>query len=98
MTGTAIGVVGYVTGSTVVGGLPGTVLGGVGSIEEHHRCFGLGGYFMAALMEASSYSRIGFSLCLAVRARRVMVPGGSVFHLEPGKIHPCWNLTGTSCI
>ena len=52
-------------------------------IEEHHRCFGLGGYFMAAVLAAASYSRIGFSTCLAVRARRVRVPGGSAFHLEP---------------
>ena len=64
-------------------------------IEEHHRCFGLGGYFMAAVLSAPSYSRIGFNPCLAVHAQRVMVPGGSVFHLEPGTIHPCWNLTGT---
>ena len=64
-------------------------------IEEHHRCFGLGGYFMAAVLAAASYSRISFSLCLAVRARRVRVPGGSVFHLKPGIIHPCWNLTCT---
>ena len=52
-------------------------------IEEHHRCFGLGGYFMAAVLVAASYSRIGFSLYFAVRARRVRVPGGSKFHLEP---------------
>ena len=63
--------------------------------EEHHRCFVLGGYFMAAVLAAASYSRIGSSSCLAVRVRRVRVPGGSAFHLEPGKIHPCWNLTGT---
>ena len=64
-------------------------------IEEHHRCFGLGGYFMAAVLAAASYSRIGFSTCLAVHVRRVRVPGGSVLHLEPVTIHPCWNLTGT---
>ena len=52
-------------------------------------CFGLGGYFMAAVLAAASYSRIGFSLCLAVRARRVRVPGGSKFHLEPGTIKVC---------
>ena len=46
-------------------------------IEEHHRCFGLGGYFMATVLAAASYSRIGFSLHFAVRARRVRVPGGS---------------------
>ena len=55
-------------------------------IEEHHRCFGLSGYFMAAVLAAASYSRIGFGLYLAVCARRVMVPGGSKFHLEPGTI------------
>ena len=64
-------------------------------IEEHHRFFGLGGYFMAAVLAAASYSMIDFSPCLAVRVRRVRVPGGSVLHLEPGTIHPCWNLTGT---
>ena len=55
-------------------------------IEYHHRCFGLGGYFMATVLEATSYSRIGFSLYFAMCARRVRVPGGSKFHLEPGKI------------
>ena len=55
-------------------------------MEEHHRCFGLGGYFMAAVLAATSYSRIGFSLYFSVRARRVNVPGGSNFHLEPGAI------------
>ena len=58
-------------------------------------CFRLGGYFMAAVLAAASNSKIGFSPCLAVRVRRVRVPGGSAFHLEPGTIHPCWNLTGT---
>ena len=52
-------------------------------IEEHHRCFGLGGYFMATVLAAASYSRIGFSLYFAVRALRVRVPGGSKFYLEP---------------
>ena len=47
---------------------------------------------MATLLAAASYSRGGFSLCLAGSARRVMVTGGSKFHLEPGTIHPCWNL------
>ena len=56
-------------------------------IEEHHRCFGLGGYFMAAVLAAASYSRIGFSIYFAVHARRVRVPGGSKFHLEPGSGH-----------
>ena len=55
-------------------------------IEEHHRYFGLGGYFMAAVLAAAIYSRIGFSLYFAVCARRVRVPGGSKFHLEPGTI------------
>ena len=64
-------------------------------IEEHHRCFGLGCYFMAAVLAAARYSRIGFSLYLSVRARHVRVPGGSVFHLEPVTINPFCNLTGT---
>ena len=41
---------------------------------------------MAAVLAAARYSRIGFSLCLAVRSRHVRVPGGSAFHLEPGTI------------
>ena len=41
---------------------------------------------MAAVLVAASYSRGGFSPCFAVSARRVMVPGGSTFHLEPGTI------------
>ena len=41
---------------------------------------------MAAVLAAASYSRIGFSLCIAVWAYRVRVPGGSTFHLEPGTI------------
>ena len=41
---------------------------------------------MAAVLAAASYSRIGFSLYFAVCARRVRVPGGSKFHLEPGTI------------
>ena len=52
-------------------------------IEEDHRCFVLGGYFMAALLAAASYSRIVFSIYLAVRVRRLRVPGGSKFHLGP---------------
>ena len=64
-------------------------------IEEHHRCFRIDGYFMAAVLAAASYSRIGFSLYFAVCARCVRVPDGSKFHLEPGTRHPCWNLTGT---
>ena len=50
---------------------------------------------MAAVLAAASYSRGGFSPCLAVSARRVRVSGGIMFHLEPGTIQPCWNLTGT---
>ena len=46
-------------------------------------CFGLGGYFIAAVLAAVRYSRGGFSPCLVVSARRVMVPGGSTFHMEP---------------
>ena len=61
-------------------------------IEEHHRGFRLGSYFMNAVLAFNSYSRGGFSLCLDSSARRVMVPGGSMFHLEPGTIFPCWNL------
>ena len=41
---------------------------------------------MAAVLAAASYSRGGFSLFLAGSARRVMVPGGITFHLEPGTI------------
>ena len=52
-------------------------------------CFGLGGYFMAAVLAAASYYRIGFSLYFTVRARRVRVSGESKFHPEPGTIHPC---------
>ena len=43
---------------------------------------------MAAVLAAASYSRGGFSLCLAGSTRRVMVSGGSKFHLEPGTILP----------
>ena len=60
--------------------------------------FGLGGYFIAAVLVAASYSRIRFSLYFSVCARRMRVPGGSKFHLEPGTIHPCWNLIGTWCL
>ena len=41
---------------------------------------------MAAMLAAASYSRKGFSLYFAVRARCVRIPGGSKFHLEPGTI------------
>ena len=41
---------------------------------------------MAAVLAAARYSRIGFSLYLAVCARSVRVPGGSKFHSEPGTI------------
>ena len=50
---------------------------------------------MAAVLAAARYSTIGFSLYFAVCAWCVRVTGGSKFHLEPGTIHPCWNLTGT---
>ena len=58
-------------------------------IEEHHRCFRLGSYFMDALWEVVSYYRGGFSLCRTGSVCHVMVPGGSTFHLEPGT----WNNT-----
>ena len=41
---------------------------------------------MAAVLAAASYSMMGFSIYFVVRARRVRVPGGSKFHLEPGTI------------
>ena len=41
---------------------------------------------MAAVLAAAIYSRMGFSIYFAVRVRRVRVPGGSKFHLEPGTI------------
>ena len=62
------------------------------SIEEHQRCFRLGGYFMATMWAVARYSRGGFSLCRAGSAWCVMVPGEITFHLETGTIHPCWNL------
>ena len=55
-------------------------------IEEDHRCFVLGGYFVAAVLVSASYSRQGFSPFRAGSTRCVMVPGGSMFHLEPGTI------------
>ena len=42
---------------------------------------------MATVLAAASYSRMGFSICLAVPARHGRVPGGSASHLEPGTIH-----------
>ena len=42
---------------------------------------------MAAVFAAVGYSRIGLSLYIAVRARRVKVPGGSKFHLEIGTMN-----------
>ena len=51
---------------------------------------------MATVLAAASYPRIGFSLYLAVHARRVRVPGGSKFHLEPGTI-PWSNFTHITC-
>ena len=53
---------------------------------------------MAAVVEAAIYSILGFSLCLAGSAMCVMFLYGSTFHLEPGTIHPFWNLTGTGCL
>ena len=41
---------------------------------------------MAAVLADSIYSRGEFSPCLAVSVKRVRVPGGSTFHLEPGTI------------
>ena len=41
---------------------------------------------MAIVSATASYSRGGFSPCLAVSVRRVMVTGGSTFQLEPGTI------------
>ena len=55
-------------------------------IEEHQRCFMLGIYFMAVVWEAASYYRKGFSICLAVSTRRVMVPGVTTFRIEPVSI------------
>ena len=60
--------------------------------EENQIRFRLDIYFMAAVLEAASYSRGGFSLCLAGSARRVMVPGGNTFHLEPGTISESINV------
>ena len=74
--------------------LPGGSGRGIG-LGYRRAPFRLGDYFMAVVLAAARYSRIGFSLYFAVRARSVRVPGGSKFHLEPGTIHPCWNLTGT---
>ena len=47
---------------------------------------------MADVWAVASYYRGSFSLCLAGSAIRVVVPGGSMFHLDPGTIHPYWNL------
>ena len=41
---------------------------------------------MAAVLADASYYMGGFSPCQYVSARRVMVPGGGTFHLEPGTI------------
>ena len=43
---------------------------------------------MAAMWVVASYSREGFSLCLAGSVRHVMVPGEGTFHLEPWKNIP----------
>ena len=37
---------------------------------------------MDAMLADARYSKIGFSIYFAVRARSVRVPGGSKFHLE----------------
>ena len=63
-----------------------------------HRCFRLGSYFMAAVSADASYSRGGLSPFLSGSPRHIMVPGGSTFHLEPGIIHPFWDLPGTGCL
>ena len=55
-------------------------ISGSPAIEEHQRCFGLGSYFMAAVLAAASYSRGGFILYLADSARRVP---GSRWNLLP---------------
>ena len=68
------------------------------SIEYHQRWFRLDSYNMATVLATASCSRGVFSLCLTVSTSLGMVPGGSSFHLEPGTIHPCWNLTGTGCL
>ena len=49
---------------------------------------------MAAVLAAASYSRGGFNPCLDVSVRPVKVPGGSMFHLEPGTIisHTIWRV------
>ena len=41
---------------------------------------------MNSVLAATRSSRGGFSSCLAVSVRRVIVLGVSTFHLEPGKI------------
>ena len=54
-------------------------------------CFGFGGYFMAAVLTAASYSRIGFSLYFAVLAQHVRVLGGNKFYLDQEQ----YTLSGT---
>ena len=44
---------------------------------------------MAAVLADANYSRGGFSPCLDSSAKRVMVTGGSKFHLEPVTIEEC---------
>ena len=48
---------------------------------------------MAVVLAATSYSRGFFSLCIVGNARRVMVPGGSTFHLELGTIYGVVHVT-----
>ena len=54
---------------------------------------------MIAMLAAAIYSRIGFSIYFAVRARRVRVPDGSKFHLEPEtiKLSPYLDLFYSLC-
>ena len=49
---------------------------------------------MAAVLAAAIYSRIGFSIYFAGRARPVRVPSGIKFHLEPGLYMFGWTRKG----
>ena len=53
---------------------------------------------MAAVLAAVSYSRGGFSPCLAGSARLVMVPGGSIIQLESGTISLAGYLSSPSVV
>ena len=48
---------------------------------------------MAVLLAVASYSRGGFSSCIAGSARSVIIPGGSTFHLELGTIYGVVHVT-----